>query len=41
MQMEKIARAHAFVVDELFELKKADLQRGGHPVPGKVSTSQI
>lgn len=35
VQMEKISRAHAFIIDELFELKKADLQRGGHPVPAK------
>jgi hypothetical protein len=34
-QMEKVARAHAFIVDELFKLKKADLLRGGHPVPEK------
>lgn len=35
MQMEKMARAHAFIIDELFNLKKADLHRGGHPVPAK------
>ena len=27
--------AQAFTVDELFKLKKADLLRGGHPVPEK------
>ncbi|MGI9287178.1 MAG: M28 family peptidase [Pseudomonadales bacterium] len=34
-QMEKIARAHAYVIDELFTLEKAELQRGGYPPPEK------
>ncbi len=35
MQMEKLARAHAFIIDQLFTLTKADLHRGGLPVPKK------
>lgn len=35
VQMEKMARGHAFVIDELFELTKGDLRRGDHPVPAK------
>ncbi|HIF92481.1 MAG TPA: M28 family peptidase [Myxococcales bacterium] len=34
-QMERLARAHAFIIDELFKLQKEDLRRGGHPVPSK------
>lgn len=34
-QMEKLARAHAFVIDQLASVSKADLERGGHPVPDK------
>ena len=33
VQMEKIARAHAFIIDELFELNRTDIESGGHPVP--------
>jgi hypothetical protein len=34
-QVEKMARGHAFIIDELFELEKADLHRDGHPAPEK------
>jgi hypothetical protein len=34
-QMEKIARGHAFVIDELGGLNKADLKREGMPTPEK------
>ena len=34
-QIEKIARGHAFIIDELFKLEKADLHRDGHPAPEK------
>ncbi|MEE8305056.1 MAG: hypothetical protein V3S24_21765 [Candidatus Tectomicrobia bacterium] len=34
-QMEKLARAHAFVIDELSKRNKADLHRDGFPVPEK------
>jgi len=34
-EMEKIARAHAFIIDELFLLEKEDLERGGHTVPAE------
>jgi hypothetical protein len=34
-QMEKIARAHAYIIDELFKLSRADLDVGAHPVPEK------
>ena len=34
-QMGKISRAHAYIIDELFKLEKADLHRGGHPAPEK------
>ena len=32
-QMEKFTRAHAFIIEELFNYSKADLERGGKPVP--------
>ena len=34
-QMEKLTRAHAFLIDELGQLSKADLKKGGYPVPSK------
>ncbi len=34
-QMEKIARAHAFIIDQLSGVTKSDLQNGGFPVPEK------
>jgi hypothetical protein len=34
-QMEKITRAHAFIIGELFKLEKDDLHRDGFPVPKK------
>jgi hypothetical protein len=34
-QMEKLARAHAFVIDELAGLDKDDLKQNGHSVPEK------
>ena len=34
-QIEKLARAHAFIIDELGQVSKADLHRGGRPVPEK------
>ena len=34
-QMEKLARAHAFIIDELSRVGKADLHRNGFPVPEK------
>ncbi|MEP0203574.1 MAG: M28 family peptidase [Halioglobus sp.] len=34
-QMEKLARAHAYVIDELSSYTKKDLQQGGMPVPEK------
>ena len=32
-QMEKLARAHAYIIDSLAAYDKQDLQRGGKPVP--------
>lgn len=32
-QMEKLARAHAYIIDQLATYTKADLHRGGKPVP--------
>ena len=32
-QMEKIARAHAYVIDQLSAVSKDDLHGGGEPVP--------
>ena len=34
-QVEKITRGHAYIIDELFKLTKADLHRDGHPAPEK------
>ena len=34
-QMEKLARAHAYLIDQLAQVTKQDLQRGGMPVPEK------
>jgi len=34
-QMEKLARAHAFIIDELSKATKADLHRDGFPAPTK------
>ena len=34
-QMEKLARAHAYVIDQLSGVSKEDLSRGGYPVPEK------
>jgi len=34
-QIEKLARAHAYVIDQLSAVSKADLHRGGTPVPEK------
>lgn len=34
-QMEKITRAHAYIVDELFKVKRKELDVGAHPVPEK------
>ncbi len=34
-QMEKLARAHAYIIDELGQVSKEDLHRGGRPVPEK------
>ncbi len=34
-QMEKLARAHAYIIDQLSVVTKEDLQRGGFPVPEK------
>jgi hypothetical protein len=34
-QMEKIARGHAFVIDQLAAVTKSDLKRGGLPTPEK------
>lgn len=32
-QMEKITRAHAYIIDGLFKVTRADLDVGSHPVP--------
>ncbi|MBE9539778.1 MAG: hypothetical protein IMF06_11890, partial [Proteobacteria bacterium] len=34
-QMEKLARAHAYVIDQLSAVSKADLHRGEFPIPEK------
>jgi hypothetical protein len=34
-QMEKLARAHAYIIDQLSGVTKEDLHRGGLPVPEK------
>jgi hypothetical protein len=34
-QMQKLARAHAYLIDELGAFSKADLERDGKPVPEK------
>lgn len=34
-QMEKLARAHAYIIDQLAGVTKEELHRGGHPVPDK------
>ncbi len=34
-QLEKITRAHAFIIDELFNLTKSDLRKNAHPEPEK------
>ncbi len=33
VQMQKLAHAHAFIIDELSAVSSADLHRGGFPVP--------
>lgn len=34
-QMEKLARAHAFIIDELSKVNKSELHRDGFPIPEK------